>query len=152
MNVNKQQTWILGIFLIVLGLVLWLNLWWLVLPGILLAGGVLGYRQRRSVGRVNEAVQIGLWGVGLSLLFLLDFFFPGVLLLAGLSILARGREAQIDDRLQRFVGRARVRPSATRSIGVQQVPVTTHPQAPVTSPVAPPNDTPAVGETTRLEG
>ena len=60
----------LGGFLIALGLVWWLNLWWVLLPGLLIAGGVIAYRQRRSLGRPIEAVQAGLWCVGLALLFL----------------------------------------------------------------------------------
>jgi hypothetical protein len=146
MNLDKRQSVIAGVFLITLGLVWWLNLWWLIWPGALAAAGVAAYVQRRASGRLVEAVQGGLWGVGLALLFLLNFVWPGLLFLAGGSILLRGREHLADDRLQRLLGRVRRQPGAMQPVRSQQVPVTSY---------APPAETvetsqPAVGETTRL--
>lgn len=151
MNANKRQSIALGVFLIVLGLVWWLNLWWLIWPGALAAAGVMAYTQRRSAGRPVEAVQAGLWLVGMALLFLVHFVWPGVLFLAGLSVLARGREVEIDGRVLRALAQARSpRRPAARAITSQQVPITTQ-QAPST-PTTPlsGNDAPATGQTRRL--
>ncbi|HWQ14744.1 MAG TPA: hypothetical protein VNL77_18240 [Roseiflexaceae bacterium] len=143
LNIDKRQSTIVGAFLIVLGLVWWLNLWWLLWPGALAAAGVAAYVQRRGMGRTVEAVQGGLWGVGLALLFLAGFVWPGVLFLAGASILLRGREHQLDDRVQRVLGRARRQPGmAVQPVPTQQVPIATY---------QPPAEPPAVGETTRLQ-
>jgi hypothetical protein len=152
-NLKKQQSMIAGLALVGLGIVWWLNLWWLVVPGALAAAGVAVYVQRRRVGRTVEAVQSALWGVGLALLFLLDFMFPGIVLLIGLSLLARGREDRIDTWLQGGIERARHRGSAIRALTTQRVPVSTEP--PVTQPpvvVVPPQtgDAPATSETVRL--
>lgn len=150
MNPNKQQSMMLGGFLIALGLVWWMNLWWLLLPGLLIAGGVIGYRQRRSLGRPIEAVQAGLWCVGLALLFLIGGIWPGVLLLAGVSILIRGRELQIDDRLQGLFAQARSRRSVpAHPVTTQHVPITTVQMPAATTPQF---GTPTTnsGETTRL--
>jgi TM2 domain-containing membrane protein YozV len=141
-NINKRQTAFLGVFLIGLAIVAWLNLWWLIFPLILAAGGVVGYVVRRAIGRTSEAVQVGIWGVGLALLALTGFWFPGILLLAGASLLARGREERIDAAVQGNLGRVRARGSA-RAITIQRVPVT-----PPTPPA--PAEPPATGETTRL--
>jgi len=114
----------------------------------LIAGGVAAYIQRRAL-RTSEAVQVGLWGVGLGLLLLVDFLFPGILFLAGVSLLIRGREVGIDAQIQHGISglrrpRQNIPPAASTS-----VPITIHPgaasQAPVTSP-----DHAATGETTRL--
>ncbi|HEU4323817.1 MAG TPA: hypothetical protein VFS21_11765 [Roseiflexaceae bacterium] len=125
MNTNRQQSVSIGTIMIGVGLLWWLNLWWLLVPGILAVGGAIGYVQRRTYGRPVEAVQIGLWGVGLGLLFLLGFVWPGILLLAGLSILLRGREIEADTAIQnalaRIANRGRAAPSP-----VQQVPIVTH--------------------------
>ena len=149
MNFNKQPSIAAGVFLIGLGLVWWLNLWSLLLPGVLLVGGVVAYSQRRSMGRTLEAVQVGMWGVGLALLFLLHFVWPGVLFLAGASILSRGRDSQIDAAVQQLAGRVRGR-VARRTTPVQQVPVVPIYPAPVQpqQPVA--QERSATGETTRL--
>ncbi|MFO7167345.1 MAG: hypothetical protein DIU80_004880 [Chloroflexota bacterium] len=146
MNLDKRQPAAVGIFLIALGLVWWLDLWWLLWPGALIVGGAVAYIQRRAAGRVVEAVQAGLWGVGLGLLFLISFFWPGLLFLAGVSVLLRGREDQVDDRVQQLLGRMKQR-GALRPVRSQQVPVTTYqPQAEQPEVARPP----AVGETTRL--
>src|SRR5690242_13072333 len=133
MNPNKRQTAMVGGFLIVMGLVIWLNLWWLVWPGALVAAGVAAYRQRRLIGRPVEAVQAGLWCFGLALLFLTHFWI-GVLFLAGLSLLLRGRELQVDAAIQQAISQASARRAAPRPIATQQVPITT--QAPATPPAS----------------
>src|ERR1700712_4128083 len=116
MNFNKQPSVAVGAFLIALGVVWWLHLWALLLPGALLVGGVMAYQQRRRMGRTVEAVQVGLWGVGLALLFMLHFIWPGVLFLAGASVLLRGRETNIDAYVQNVITQTRQRRSpATRT-------------------------------------
>ncbi|MBC8161982.1 MAG: hypothetical protein H7Z42_12265 [Roseiflexaceae bacterium] len=123
---NKQQNVLLGAALVALGLIWWLNLSWLVWPAALIGLGAVAYQQRRQLGDTVAAVQAGLWLVGLGLLFLLNFVFPGVLFLAGASILARGREQRIDDRVQRMLGNLRngnLRPN----LPSQHVPVTSEP-------------------------
>ena len=153
MNINKQPPVAVGVFLIALGLVWWLNLWGLLLPGALLAGGVVAYRQRRTMGRLAEGVQAGLWCVGLALLFMLHFVWPGVLFLAGASFLARGREGQIDAAVQQLGSRFGSRPAArpASSTPVQQVQISTVYPAPIApqQPAAP-VDRSATGDTTRL--
>lgn len=139
----------LGIGLIVLGLVWWLNLWWLLLPGALIAGGIATYIQRRRLYRVAEAVQIGLWGTGLGVLFLIGFIFPGILFLAGASVLAHGRETMIDERIQRMIaGVRRVQPRA-RPTETTHVPLTVHPGVGTATTLAP-SDEISTGDTTRL--
>ena len=110
---QNSRTVTLGAILIVFGLFWWLNLWWLTLPLALLAGGVAAYVQRRAMGRTAEAVQMLVWGAGLSSLLLLHFVWPGIVLLAGASLLLRGREHRADENIQtlaRRVRRARIRP------------------------------------------
>lgn len=140
---NRRHQAVAGVFLIAVGLVWWLSLWWLLWPGALAAAGVAAYVQRRAMGRVVEAVQGGLWGLGLALLFLAGFVWPGVLFLAGASILLRGREDRADARVQALVSRVRRRPTAIVPVRTEQVPLTTY-QAPPE-----PADS-AMGETTRL--
>ncbi len=142
---DNRRSAAVGIGLIILGVIWWLNLWWLLLPGALIAGGVAAYIQRRAM-RASEAVQIGLWGVGLGLLLLADFLFPGVLFLAGVSILARGREPKIDAQVQRFVSGLRRPRAAPRSPETTSVPITVHPGSAPHSTM----ERPATGETTRL--
>jgi hypothetical protein len=144
----------LGAFLIALGVVWWLNLWSLLLPAALLIGGVVAYQQRRRVGRTVEAVQVGLWGVGLALLFMLHFVWPGVLFLAGASVLLRGREASADGYVQNALAQARRRrPAAARPTPTQQVEITTTHPMPLPSsqprPVVSESKS-STGETTRL--
>lgn len=141
---NRQQnSVVVGAVLIGLGIVWWLNLWWLIWPGVLFVAGAMAYTQRRRLGRTVEAVQAGLWLFGLGLLFLLHFVFPGILLLAGASILLRGREYQADDQVQALLSGLRSSRGASRNpLPGQQVPYTT-PETNVT-------DTPRVGKTTRL--
>ena len=144
MNPNKQQTVMIGAFLIAIGLVMWLNLWWLIAPGALVAGGVLAYRQRRRLGRPVEAVQAVLWCFGLALIFLTHFWL-GVLFLAGASLLLRGRELQADAMIQQALTQARTRRPASRSITTQQVPISAPPAAPTIE-----QEAPSTGNTTRL--
>ncbi len=153
MHFNKQPSVALGAFLIGLGVVRWLHLWSLLLPAALLIGGVVAYQQRRRMGRTVEGVQVGLWGVGLALLFMLHFIWPGVLFLAGASVLMRGRETNVDAYVQNALSQARRRPTVARPTPTQHVPITTSQPAPL-SPAQP---HPAVsenksntGETTRL--
>lgn len=141
-NLDRRQQVIAGTFLIVLGLVWWLDLWFLLWPGALAAAGVAAYVQRRAMGRTQEAVQGGLWGVGLAALFLTGFVWPGLLFLAGASILLRGREAELDARVQGLLGRVSRRSTAIQPVRSQQVPVTTV--------SVEPSDAPSMGETTRL--
>ena len=148
MNFNKQSSVVAGVFLIALGLVWWLNLWSLLLPGALLVGGAVAYTQRRQLGRTIEAVQVGLWGVGLALLFMLHFLWPGVLLLAGTSVLVRGREGRIDAAVQQLIGRFARRPAA-RPAPVQQVQISTSYPAPA-QPQQAPDHSVTTGNTTRL--
>ena len=153
MNFNKQPSVALGIFLVALGLVWWLGLWSLILPAALLVGGAVAYQQRRSMGRTIEAVQVGLWGVGLAVLFMLHFVWPGVLFLAGASVLMRGREASADAYIQRVIAQARQRRPAARPTPSQHVPITTSQPAPIVPAQPQPVERPSaasVGETTRL--
>ena len=53
MNPNKRQSAAIGIFLIGLGVMMWLSLWWLLWPGALAVAGVLGYRERRRQHRTG---------------------------------------------------------------------------------------------------
>jgi hypothetical protein len=104
-NLNQSQARNAGIFLIVVGVVAIFNLWWLV-PAVALGGaGIFAYRRSRALGRTGEAVQAALWGLGLAVLYLIGAIFPGILLLAGASLLLRGREQAADVRAQRVIGR-----------------------------------------------
>jgi hypothetical protein len=143
MNPNKRQTAAIGVFLIALCLVMWLHLWWLVAPAALVAGGILAYRQRRQIGRPVEAVQALLWCFGLALLFL-SHFWLGVLFVAGLSLLLRGRELQVDSMIQQALTQARTRRASPRTITTQQVPISAPPAAPGEY------DASSTGQTTRL--
>jgi hypothetical protein len=127
MNLQKKQSVAAGLFLIAIGVVALFGLWHLLLPGVLVVAGVIVYSQRRASGRTIEAVQAGMWCFGLALLFAFQFLWPGVLFLAGLSILARGHEFEVDDRVQRLIGRASARPMQ-RTPPTQNVPVTVVPQ------------------------
>jgi hypothetical protein len=154
MNFNKQPSVALGAFLIALGVVWWLNLWSLLLPAALLIGGVVAYQQRRRMGRTVEAVQVGLWGVGLALLFMLHFVWPGVLFLAGASVLLRGRETNADGYVQNALAQVRRRRSAApRPTPTQQVEITTTYPTPLPSSQPRPSVSETnsnTGETTRL--
>ena len=95
MNLNAQQTRIAGFALIAFAVVMILDLWWLLPVAMLGGAGVAIYRRERSIGQINSAVQGGLWGLGLAVLYVLGAIFPGVLLLGGASLLLRGNEATL---------------------------------------------------------
>jgi hypothetical protein len=167
MNLKQQQSTATGAFLIGLALVWLFNLWSLLLPGVLAVVGVVVYQKWRRLGRTREAVQVGLWGVGLALVLLLGFIWPGVLFLAGASVLLRGREDQFDAAVQRriaefpqlgaavrrLIAQLRQRRSTARSVTTQQVPISSQPSQPAQIAPHPRSaETPVVGETTRLNG
>ncbi|MGQ9928356.1 MAG: hypothetical protein ACUVS4_15995 [Chloroflexaceae bacterium] len=137
---QARQARITGIILIVLGIVAVFKLWWLVPAALLALGGAVIYRRQRANGRVGEAVQALLWGVGLAALLLADLIFPGVLILGGVSLLLRGREADIDARLQSLIAHLR------------HAPLTSAPQSAPAPPVTviAENERPATNETIRL--
>ncbi|MCX7791284.1 MAG: hypothetical protein N2378_11640 [Chloroflexaceae bacterium] len=135
-----RQARITGIVLIVLGIVAVFKLWWLVPAALLTLGGVVIYQRQRAIGRVGEAVQALLWGAGLAVLLLADFIFPGVLILGGVSLLLRGRETDIDGRLQALVARFRRAPAMKAPQSAPPAPVT----------VIDERERPATNETIRL--
>jgi hypothetical protein len=156
-NLNEQQSWYLGIGLIVFAVLLFFNLWWLV-PIVLTAGlAIFVYTQQRQEGNIGRAVQGGLWLMGLALLLLLKSFvqvpaIAMILLLAGASLLLRGREDKVDATVQQALRGFRKRESS--QAGATSVPITSAdpngtPQSPEPSGAAygePPN----TGPTTRL--
>ena len=146
MNTNNRQTAMVGVALIVLGVVWWLDLWWLIGPGALAVAGVIGYRRRRSLGRPVEAVQAALWCFGLALILLTGFWL-GIIFLAGASLLLRGRELQAEAAIQQVFSQARSRRNPSRTITSQPVPITTHAPAPLTPDAS---DAATTGATTRL--
>lgn len=153
MNLNQQQTRYAGIALIVFGIVAVFNLWWLIPSALLAGGGAAIYQRQRASGRTGDAVQALLWGVGLAVLMLADFVFPGVLLLGGASLLLRGRELQADARVQATVARfARRRAPA---VTATPAPTMSAPQAPVAQPqqrvtIVNSTEQPSTSETVRL--
>lgn len=100
---NEQTRWI-GLILITLGIVMLFKLWWLVPAALLAGGGIVIYRRQRSLGRTDEAFQVLLWGIGLALLSLFHLVWPGILILGGASLLLRGREAQVEQRMWVLLG------------------------------------------------
>jgi hypothetical protein len=150
LNLNQQQARVAGIALIALGVVAIFNLWWAIPSALLAFGGVTIYRRQRALGRTGEAVQAALWGVGLAVLLLLDFVFPGVLLLGGASLLLRGRELEADQRAHRLLSsvasrrQAAVAPQAPAASAVPAAP----PQQPRVTVVS--SEQPTTGETMRL--
>ncbi|MGC8799642.1 MAG: hypothetical protein C0184_06595 [Chloroflexus aggregans] len=100
---NEQTRWI-GLILITLGIVTIFKLWWLVPAALLAGGGIVIYRRQRSLGRTDEALQALLWGIGLALLSLFHLVWPGILILGGASLLLRGREAQVEQRMWTLIG------------------------------------------------
>jgi hypothetical protein len=154
-NFNQQQSRIAGISLIALGVVAIFNLWWIVPVGLLAGGGVYLYRQRKQMGRSREAVQFAFWGLGLAVLYLTDLIFPGVLILVGLSLLMRGREQDVEARVQRGLGRFNRRRSANAVNEQDQTALQATTMAAPVQQSARPAETaqeqPAVGETVRLQ-
>jgi hypothetical protein len=107
---------------------------------------VIAYRRRRNLGRPVEAVQAALWCFGLALILLTGFWL-GVVFLAGLSLLLRGRELQAEAAIQQVFNQARSRRSTPRPITSQHVPITTQAPAPLAHDGS---DVPSTGATTRL--
>ncbi|MFV9503319.1 MAG: hypothetical protein AB4911_02005 [Oscillochloridaceae bacterium umkhey_bin13] len=128
MNLNQQQARMAGLALIVLGVMVIFNLWWMLPAALMATGGVVIYRRQRALGRTGEAVQGALWGLGLALLLVLDFVFPGVLLLGGASLLLRGREAAAEARVFGVIG------SLSRRRNVRPTPVMAAPQQNINAP------------------
>jgi len=139
LNLNQKQTRVAGIALIALGVVAVFHLWWAIPSVLLAAGGVAIYRRQRGIGRTGEAVQGALWGVGLAVLLLVHFVFPGVLLLGGASLLLRGRELEADQRAQHMLANLSSRRAAAPAQPAAQ-------QSKVTIV----SDQPTTGETVRL--
>ncbi len=150
MRIDNKQARYLGIALIVLGAIAVLKLWGLVLPVALGGLGGFMYMQRRQMGRIGEAVQGGLWLIGSALLFLVNFFVPGVLLLGGTSLLLRGREPGVDRKVQSYLGHIQARLSNRRQPAAQHVPVQHAPQDHTNSAPAQTEDDAATGKTIRL--
>lgn len=147
MNTTQQRTVYAGIALIAFGVVALLNLWWLI-PVALFAGvGYLVYTTRRSIGRYDEAIQGGLWGFGMALLWMIGIW-PAIILLAGASLLVRGREMQVDAKVQQLLSQGRAAIQARRGASNTSAPIV--PQRPSNITIVTTDDQPAVGETTRL--
>lgn len=107
LTLNRSHA--VGVALLALGMVVIFNLWW-ALPALILAAvGAYIYVTRRKVGDRVAAVQGLLWLLGMALLFVFDFVFPGILFVAGGSLLARGREVRIDTTLVDALARLGVR-------------------------------------------
>jgi hypothetical protein len=136
MNADKQQK-LLGISLIALALVIWLDLWWMLVPGALIAAGIYTYRQRRQNHAISEAVQTLMWCTGIAVIYMSGFWL-GVLVLAGISLLIRGREQDIDTAIQQALNMRKAQP---------QTPANTAHQVPITDYS---NERPSTGDTTRL--
>ncbi len=100
----NNQTRLIGLILITIGVVAIFRLWWLVPVVLLAGGGIVIYRRQRNLGRIDEAVQALLWGVGLALLSLFKLLWPGILILGGVSLLLRGREAEVEQRMWALLG------------------------------------------------
>ncbi len=167
---DRKTTVILGTGLIVLGIVMAFGLWGLLPVLGLSAAGVYLYTERRRTGRIGAAVQSGLWLIGLAVLFLVQFVMPGIIILAGLSLLARGRETELDAWLVRLLAKLGVQvpgiqlarvTSTTPVTSVQSVPtIAAQPPAqppvpppsatPTTPPTVPPDERATTGETIRL--
>ncbi len=156
-NTDQKTLRLLGIGLIVLGVVFALNLWSLLPVLVLGSVGAYVYTMRRKEARVVAAVQSGLWLMGLALLFLVDFVFPGILLLAGASLLLRGREPQVDQFVTGILARIGVRFPAISSAQPNQnasvvagTPSSQQPPSYPTIPNTPEQSEPQTGQTTRL--
>lgn len=144
-NMDQVKLRYLGIGLIVLGVMAALNLWGLI-PALVLAGiGGYLYVERRKEGRVAAAVQSGLWLVGMAALLLIHFVFPGVLLLAGASLLMRGHEPEVDRRVNRFLAGFGVNLPPMGQAPAQAAPMQTAQNVPYEE-----EERATTGETTRL--
>jgi hypothetical protein len=74
-----------GLLLIGVGLIFLLHLDFF--PAILAVLGLSSVLAGLATGRGWYAIQSGLWLVGLALLFYFDIFWPGILILLGISAL-----------------------------------------------------------------
>ena len=156
MNTNQQRTLYGGLALIGLGIFAAFGLWWLLPIALLAAVGATVYTQQRRAGRLAEAVQGGLWGVGLAIMLLFGFWWSGLVILAGISLLARGREQQFDAVAQRLIGRAQGYVQTRRNSSIS-VPAVTRPSTTSINSSTPTNtitivndEAPEMGDTTRL--
>jgi hypothetical protein len=96
---SSFTTRFLGIAAIVLGVLValrMLRILWLVPALALIGGGIVLYRYQKILGRTDRAVYAALWGVGLGVALLVGALVPALFVLAGATILLRGREAQVD--------------------------------------------------------
>ncbi|MBI5960916.1 MAG: hypothetical protein HY866_19410 [Chloroflexi bacterium] len=89
-NKNSQKdtfdTVSTGIFLIGIGVFIWLNLdWW---PWFLLVVGLASLPSSLARDGIWAGLQGMIWLGGLSILFATGTFWPGILILAGLSTIA----------------------------------------------------------------
>lgn len=148
----------IGIGLIILGVFAALQLWWLLPPLILAGVGAYLYTERRREGRIVAAVQSGLWLFGMAVLFLFHFIIPGILVLAGASLLIRGREQETDRKISNWLDSVGIHLDPSYSVPVTyntNVPITPVTQPPTVTPGQQPNVSvqehkPNTGETTRL--
>ncbi|MFO7696399.1 MAG: hypothetical protein R6X16_04490 [Anaerolineae bacterium] len=89
MKTNRENALSMGLFLIGIGLIFLLpgvGFW----PWILVVLAIAGLPNALSRGRDWMAWQSTFWLIGLALLFAFDVLWPGVLLLAGVSVLFGG--------------------------------------------------------------
>lgn len=155
LNLDSKATRYVGFSLVIAGFFALVGMWWM-LPVVILAsvGGYV-YTERRKEGRIAAAVQSGLWLIGLAVLWLFSaiIFPPGILVLAGASLLIRGHEPKVDERVREFLAK----------IGIKLAPAATTPAPVVAASQPAPNaaagstpgnahDDPTAftGETTRL--
>ena len=152
MNTNQERTLYGGLALIVLGMFAALRLWWLLPIAIAAVVGATVYTQQRRAGRLPEAVQGGVWGVGIAIILLLGLWWSGLVLLAGVSLLARGREQQVDAFVQRLIGQTQgyIQTRRNSSISVPTVTRPSTPSTPINNITIVNDDAPNTGETTRL--
>ncbi|NJP05038.1 MAG: ABC transporter ATP-binding protein [Chloroflexaceae bacterium] len=152
---KRPQSFYLGIFLIVFAIMILFKLWWILALAPIIALSAVGafvYHYQRQQGHIARAVQSGLWLIGIAILLVIKAFGVGLLLLAGTSLLLRGREEQVDAAVQQFIRQLRQR------IGLETAPASpiayqaAAPSAsPATEPAAPAStDEPHTGPTRRL--
>jgi hypothetical protein len=134
---------------------------WGLIPALVLGGlGAYVYTERRRQGRIEAGVQSGLWLLGVALLLVIRFFFPGILILAGASLLMRGREHVVNRKVEEFLDKMGIKlPSpyngqnpithAPSASSVQHTPAQQAPHTP-DQEQAQTASKPSTGETTRL--
>ncbi|MHB1317569.1 MAG: hypothetical protein ACYCYF_03015 [Anaerolineae bacterium] len=89
MKTNRENALSMGLLLIGIGLIFLLpgiGFW----PWILVVVALAGLPSALSRGRDWMAWQGTFWLIGMAILFAFDLFWPGVLLLAGVSVLLGG--------------------------------------------------------------